>query len=371
MNLQTLNRRKDLPVQLGDHGYRLDGDEAVLHAELHVPAYFSGPSVGLELWACAAPHQGGAPRGVKIAEVSLDLPTPIGPHVQRVEARTAMTPPPGSGAHAMVLVLVGGSAEARRVHDFANYERLQHFASPQLSGCVAYSIEGDEVVLRAASVSNPRPEGRPSGSLSMELWACAEPHAGGAPRGHRLAGADLGGVWGRYELPNVCRRVAFAPPPPGRWHLTLLLREWTLAGYAPRDYRNFDLPYVQPAATATPARPPRAGEMLRLLEPVAGVDDVPAAVVPASEGVAPAAPARAGAVAGPAATVVSASAASASGKLSIAHATLEELAALPGLSPRIAKEIVKKRPFASIDALLGVRGIGEKTLRRIKGLLTL
>ena len=140
MNLQPSNRRQDLPVRLGTHGYRLDGDYAVLNAELHVPPYFSDSNVGLELWACPAPHAGGTPEGVKIAEVSLDLPTPIGPHVQRIEARAAVSPPPGSGDHAMVLVLVGGHADARRVHDFANYGRLQHYDSPQLGGAVAYSI---------------------------------------------------------------------------------------------------------------------------------------------------------------------------------------------------------------------------------------
>src|SRR5690349_4560760 len=121
MNLQPSNRRQDVPVRLGSHGYRLDGDIAHLNAELHVPPYCAGSNFGLELWACAVPHAGGAPRGVKIAEVSLELPTPIGPHIHRVEARAAVTPPLGEGDHSMVLMLVGGSGDARRVHDFANY----------------------------------------------------------------------------------------------------------------------------------------------------------------------------------------------------------------------------------------------------------
>jgi competence protein ComEA len=58
-------------------------------------------------------------------------------------------------------------------------------------------------------------------------------------------------------------------------------------------------------------------------------------------------------------------------KVSVQTASIEELAKLPGLSLKIAKEIVKNRPYASVDALVDVRGIGEKTLRRIKSLLTL
>jgi competence ComEA-like helix-hairpin-helix protein len=399
MNLQPSNRRQDLPVRLGTHGYRLDGDHAVLNAELHVPPYFSGSSFGLELWACPAPHQGGAPEGVKIAEVSLDLPTPIGPHVQHVEARAAVTPPAGSGDHSMVLVLVGGNGDARRIHDFANYGRLQHFESPHLDGSVAYAIDGDEVVL-SANLSNPRPEGNSSGTLCLELWASAEPYAGGIPQGHRLAGADVGSIWGGYELPNVARRVAFTAPPPGCWHVALLLREWTLAGYAPRDYRNFDATYVQAAiggaAAAAPVSPAvtpaRSVEKLRLLKPaedgnaveasvapVAAAPVAPAPVAAAPVAAAPVAPAPvaaapvAAAPVAPAPVTAAATAASASttGKVSVHGATVEELAKLPGLSVKIAKEIVKNRPFASIEALVDVRGIGEKTLRRIKGLLTL
>jgi competence ComEA-like helix-hairpin-helix protein len=419
MNLQPSNRRQDLPVRLGNHGYQLDGDYAVLNAELHVPPYFSDSSFGLELWACSAPLSSGAPEGVKIAEVSLDLPTPIGPHVQQVEARAAIHPPAGSGDHSMVLVLVGGSGDARRVHDFANYGRLQHFANPELGGAVAYAIEGDDVVLSATSVVNPRSEGNSSGTLCLELWASSEPYAGGAPRGHRLAGTELGSIWGQFNLPEVSRRVAFSAPPSGRWHVSLLLREWTPAsGFETRDHRNFDAVYVQPTlgSAALPANPaaaaPRSGDKLRLIKPTsetaleAPAVAKPVVVAPAAEAVvalaaealvapaaealvapaaeavvAPAAEAvvapAAEALVAPASTVVAAPAAAPAisgreaSKVSVQTASIEELAKLPGLSLKIAKEIVKNRPFASVDALVDVRGIGEKTLRRIKSLLTL
>jgi DNA uptake protein ComE-like DNA-binding protein len=396
MNLQTSNRRQDLPVRLGNHGYQLDGDFAVLNAELHVPPYFTGSSFGLELWACAAPHIGGALEGVKVAEISLDLPTPIGPHVQHVEARTVVNPPAGSGDHTMVLVLVDGSGEARRVHDYANFEQLQHFANPVLEGSVAYSVVGDDVVLAAESISNPRPDGSSSGTLCLELWASSEPYSGGIPRGHRLAGAELGSIWGQYHLANVSRRVAFTAPPPGRWHVALLLREWSaVSGYAPRSHRNFDVVYVQPSAApspapflATPATAPRSAEKLRLVKPAAVAEaaaeassvaaapapSTPAPSTPAEatpEGVAPAAvaPVAPAAVAAPAAAAHEV--AVPTGKTSVHTASVEDLAKLPGLNLKIAKEIVKRRPFASLEALVDVRGIGEKSLRRIKALLTL
>jgi DNA uptake protein ComE-like DNA-binding protein len=47
-------------------------------------------------------------------------------------------------------------------------------------------------------------------------------------------------------------------------------------------------------------------------------------------------------------------------------ASIEELASLPGIGPTIAARIVAGRPYASIDALLDVEGIGPKRLAAIR-----
>jgi competence protein ComEA len=58
-------------------------------------------------------------------------------------------------------------------------------------------------------------------------------------------------------------------------------------------------------------------------------------------------------------------------RVSIQTASVEELAKVTGLNPKLAKEIIKARPFTSVNDLLKVSGIGEKTLQRLKPLLTL
>jgi DNA uptake protein ComE-like DNA-binding protein len=240
-----------------------------------------------------------------------------------------------------------------------------------------------------------------------------------------LAGAELGSVLGQHHLPRLERRALFNQPAPGRWHVALLLREWTLAqGYATRDYRNFDVVFEQAAPEKAaareplqpPAASPRMADKLRLIKPAEPVATAAplvteasaapaepvatsvAAAVPVATSVAAAEPVAASVAAAvtaaepavvpaPAATsaaepaVVSGSAAAVqpgqaaasntTGLLCVHTATVEELSKLPGLSLKIAKEIVKSRPFASLEALLDVRGIGEKTLRRIKGLIRL
>lgn len=55
--------------------------------------------------------------------------------------------------------------------------------------------------------------------------------------------------------------------------------------------------------------------------------------------------------------------------LELNHATLEELQTLPGIGPRKAEAIVelrKKRPFTRVTQLLEVKGVGRKTLERLK-----
>jgi competence protein ComEA len=57
--------------------------------------------------------------------------------------------------------------------------------------------------------------------------------------------------------------------------------------------------------------------------------------------------------------------------VSIQHATVDQLAAVPGLNRKLAQEIVKARPFKRFDDLTRVRGVGDKTLRKLRSVLTL
>ena len=52
--------------------------------------------------------------------------------------------------------------------------------------------------------------------------------------------------------------------------------------------------------------------------------------------------------------------------VNINTATLKELETLTGIGPSKAQAIIDARPFSSIDDLLKAKGIGEKTLQKIK-----
>jgi hypothetical protein len=363
-------RRQDQAIELGPrHGYRIEGDHAIINAELQVPLHHSGGEWTLELWATEQPYREGPLTGVPVARIALELPTPIGPYVHQVDTRTAARPPLQGRAYAMVLALIEhrhGTDGGTSVHAFANYAEPQTFSAPHFDGNVGYRLQGREIVLEVDGIFNPRASDNISGTLSLELWAF--PVSGPAAEGLRLAASELDGVAGRSRISAIERRVAFDEPPVGGFQLALLLCEWTFAhGYVARDRRDFrwiyerpapELPVASegrspiaaPAPAAVPA-PARPVERLRLVPTVApDLDAAPVPPPPRPE-VAVAATARA--------------------PVSIQSGSVEELAGVNGLNLKIAKEIIKARPFASLADLIRVRGIGQKTVERLKGLLTL
>jgi competence ComEA-like helix-hairpin-helix protein len=53
-------------------------------------------------------------------------------------------------------------------------------------------------------------------------------------------------------------------------------------------------------------------------------------------------------------------------KIDINTATLSQLDELIGIGPKYAQAIIDARPYSSVDDLLKIKGIGEKTLQKIK-----
>jgi competence ComEA-like helix-hairpin-helix protein len=57
--------------------------------------------------------------------------------------------------------------------------------------------------------------------------------------------------------------------------------------------------------------------------------------------------------------------------VSINTASLDDLAKVEGLNRKLAAEIIKARPFRQFEDLTRVRGVGDKTLRRLRSVLSL
>jgi DNA uptake protein ComE-like DNA-binding protein len=157
-----------------------------------------------------------------------------------------------------------------------------------------------------------------------------------------------------------------------------MLREWTAAGPVSRDYVQFEpIELVAPvvpvevsevAPASEPAVPPvAAAEPAVAAEPaaaapvVAAVAEVATAVTPEPVAEVKAAPAVVAAAPAPAAEV----------RVSVNRATEARLAQVKGISKALAKAIVAKRPYASLDDLKAVKGLGAKTLTKLRDLLQL
>src|SRR5688572_6175138 len=127
-----------------NHGYRIEGDMALLHADVSVELDIVDRHAqwALQLWACDTPFDGGSLSGVKIAEATLPLPEHT-PEPQRMDAEALASLPGGHRDYSMVLVLASGAPGAfNQIHDFANYPARERFITPHLEGSVGYQIDG-------------------------------------------------------------------------------------------------------------------------------------------------------------------------------------------------------------------------------------
>jgi len=428
----------------GDLSYRIDGDRAQLAADLAIidQQSFDRQQCLLQLWACPSACDGNTPSGIKVAE-------------QQVSAAgfdlavdTLALPPAGRDDYVMVMTLVGiGDNGAMQLHDYANFEIRQSFIQPQLQGALNSVFADDHVDLAIECIRNPRAADNLSGSLSLELWALAEPYSGGAFSGMRLASTELGSLAGGEEWLHNSFRLDLAPRPAGEWSLVLMLREWTAAGYLTRDYRSLQAPAVTEVVEPTPVvEAVDVAPVVEVTPAAEAVDAAPAEVVEAVEAAAdtavveeavevPQASLEASAEADEEAVEVVAEAVEADEKVvdvvaeaveadekvveavaeaveadekavevvaeaveadekvveavaekvakapvkeaansdlvSINDASAADLVKVKGISRGLASAIVAGRPYGRVDDLLKIRGIGQRSLERLRPFLGL
>jgi DNA uptake protein ComE-like DNA-binding protein len=377
----------------GSHGYRFEGDTVHLNAMFALldPAAHE-LSWALQLWACpCAPASARDLAGHIVAEVALPPMAELADEIEHFEVSALARPPAGPGEQVMVLVLASGrSGQFNDVHDIAVYPLRQQFIGPRMRGRVGYHIEGGRAQISVERVENPRAAENRSGTLSLELWALSAPYAGGRFHGHHLAGVQIGSVNGQSELTLQPIDLAFAAPPAGNWQIVLMLREWTAGGFVTRDFASFATPFIsapvpEPAPNPVDEKPqgPAAAAVSclcgeRAPAPAAEEHCVPvvekavaAVVAPAPAPVTAGAPAQEDAKAPAPVSTVKAPADAGARRVSVNTAGVEELAAVNGLSTKLAQGIVRKRPFASLDDLRRVKGLGANLLAKVRSGLKL
>ena len=329
----------------GAHGYRLDGDLITLWAEVG-----GGPAeVGLALWAQPAEAADTAPR-ILVAQVRSTLPRATEGAAVMVDGVAFAAVPSGVANWRMVMTLSAINADGQAtVQDERVFALTQSFLQPTLvldrpleARVVEAGLELDTV-----AVSNPRSVDNLSGSLCLELWALAAPYTGGAFAGECLGHVEVGRMGGQSAREGLAG--VWSAPTDSAAELVLMLREWTQDGLLTRDHRPVTLAAASLAAPVEPVDPvgvtPVPSEPEPEPVPVPEPEPEPVPVVPV-------------AAAKPKART--------SHLLNVNLATEAQLVAIDGLNRSLAKAVIAARPFASIDDLLEINGVGEKRLARMR-----
>lgn len=236
------------------------------------------------------------------------------------------------------------------------------FVQPRLLGEVSAEFSGDEISLQIETIENPRAADNLSGTLALEVWSLDTPYAGGDWCGQPLASVVLGSLDGQNSWCN-CSYISHAAPLPAEGYLTLMLREWTPAGYVTRDYRALEESLIEPV------KPVAAETEQPLVKPKKAPAKAEAKAQPIAK---PAAPTEAVATKpAPAEPVAAKPVEAKTTTVSVNKASAAELSAVKGLSDTVAKAIIAARPYATLDELVKAKGMGPKLLAKVRGALAL
>ena len=369
-----------VPVQIGGtHSYAINGDDVSLEAELHLvdPVSASYLNWTLQLWA----------GDVLVADAFFGALYPDAFGVARVGATVPANLPAGAAEHMMTLALAGDDGTGLQRFDAVTYPRNERFVLPLIEGAVSYRMDDGCTEISVDSICNPRSMDNMSGSLVLELWALPAAYQGGAFNGILIGSEFVGALAGQSQWNNVGARLPAAELPAGNWHLVLMLREWVGNTYLTRDYRNFALtvegplpaPKAAPEAAPAPATKP-AKKAAKKPAPKAAAKADEKVAEKTAEKAAPKKSKPAAAAVKPAATEpVSAAKRNAKksapahkhGRVSVNSASVSDLSAVSGINSATAEGIVAGRPWAALDDLISVKGVGIKSLDKLKHLLKL
>lgn len=345
-------------THISNHGYRFDGDFVHLNADVNFSDtdLASAAAWSLQLWASEDGFKGNELTGVKVAELAID---PMLGGIT-VTACCAAIPPAGVADQALALALLCTTADGlSTVRDLGLYEVRQNFCQPCLLGDVRCALADGAARLTIEAILNPRAEDNLSGTLALEVWALDTPYAGGAWVGSPVASVVVGILGGGNQWTDCQYDVPAALPADGA-ALTVMLREWTPAGYVTRDYRNFAAAPVKAKPAPKAKAKPKAAVVAKPAAVKAAVPEVKAVEVKAAAPKAVAKPAK-----------KAASDKEAVKPVSINKASENELAAIKGLSRDVARAIIAARPYAALEDVCKAKGIGQKKLEKLRALLAL
>ncbi|SBT17338.1 Helix-hairpin-helix motif protein [Marinomonas gallaica] len=229
------------------------------------------------------------------------------------------------------------------------------------SGHYSYKIQDDRVVLCISQITNHRPLDNISGTLAIEL-------RGYHTDGHYLvlASTTIGQLTGQHLLADCHYDLVFQMPPAGSWQLALEVHEWEGEQYVLMDQQFFERPYYIPEAVPCSAEESPSAPTAALKEEIP-LTDAPVDQINTKSESKPAIPK---ASKNPK-TSTEKKATEKKAKASINKSSQEELLNVKGIPKKVVNEMIEQRPFSSWEAVLLIKGMGPKLLKKLRNGLKL
>ncbi|MEO9274611.1 helix-hairpin-helix domain-containing protein [Marinomonas sp. 5E14-1] len=214
-------------------------------------------------------------------------------------------------------------------------EQINQGVELSIQGC-GYKIENDRVMISADFIGSNRDELNMSGTIQIAFSAQNQQNR--EPQNLLLASTTIGELRGQHFLSDCSYDLLFQHPPTGTWQLSLQLREWDGLEYALIDEVFFDLLYqTQAMSDAAAIYSNEHTTDLRELQTTSPKESI----------------------------THTESVGSGDGHRLINKIKKAELRAVKGIPKKALERIITERPFQSERAIVNVKGMGPKMLKKL------
>lgn len=228
--ITSSRKSQESGFQFGGHSsVTIHGDNASIYVG-RLDNYGEASTPRFQVWALYGDPTGEDINGVLLAEA--ETQTLYGGYYLEYISLDAVLSDSVRGLYSIALT-VSRAGESGSYDDLVVMPDLVDFYHPQLLQPAAAKLSSDGFAASVAGVSNPRVAGTTSGSLVIELWALAQ-QGGFTGNDYHLGGIEfIQSVGG--EVSGPIEFNGYPNYPTGKFYPSIVLREWTGAGYLVRD----------------------------------------------------------------------------------------------------------------------------------------
>lgn len=230
----------------GTQGYSFSGSQVTLKlgGVTNKTAGGVSGSMKVQLWALPGPYPGvSLSSGTVIGEFTLkglDGGTSYLPMDRTVAAKM----PARSGSYSMMLLLSEYRTDGTDGYfitdhlNFSNKASLAPLKLYTLEGPWSWKTNADEGIINimVKKISHKTPNG--TGTLRLELWACSKPYTGGTLSGVKMGSVQKNPLKPGYAYTDVDNITQYTSPPPGTYHVILVLMHYSNGKYSIVDWKN-------------------------------------------------------------------------------------------------------------------------------------